>query len=614
MTAVARTGAWVWAGSLVAHLLASPLAAAPGFTVALEPLRGHGVAEPGETLRLRIALVDDATGYPLAGLRPQAWLRPAGVRPAVCKEAIAALRQGSGRSLGVQDLNRPALIVLHSDQTIGLVDPGISLATSNLLWLRPLPGTPVAWAVDNRQATLSLLLHEPAELVTLDLHSGSVLWRLDGVSPVGLALSARDGLLRLLDAEGVRILELEPARGALRRALTIPSTATAFAADDVGQRLFLLVEDGAAVLELDLASGEIVDRYALGAQASQLLYIALADAIALGSPEGPRLLLGFVDGSRRFVDVALAGGVDQLALTPDQRWLFALDRSKGTVSIVDLARLRLHQALEVPGRVDRLQVTGRYLYVREIETPRYALLPLASLAGGTTAGLVELHLESKPPRADTPEGLPVVAAWPQGGAVMLSQSERTLFLYAETGMQAPSDAVRLRAAAPVAVAVFDRRLREAWPGVYETTVRVAGRGAWELVLQLTQPDFIACHPLTQMGEGKEPAPRASEPKLILIPPERARAGEPLALHLEMHDGDTSVPLPPPSDLVLLVLREGDNWFARLWPRLREQDAVAEFQPPRPGRYRVFAESESLGLKFESVALPSFEVLPAGVEP
>jgi hypothetical protein len=84
---------------------------------------------------------------------------------------------------------------------------------------------------------------------------------------------------------------------------------------------------------------------------------------------------------------------------------------------------------------------------------------------------------------------------------MLSQSEHMLFLYAETDMQAPSDAVRLRGAPRLAVAVSDRRLREVWPGVYQTTVRVAGPGALELVLQVTQPDFIACHPLTQAGEG-----------------------------------------------------------------------------------------------------------------
>jgi hypothetical protein len=97
-----------------------------------------------------------------------------------------------------------------------------------------------------------------------------------------------------------------------------------------------------------------------------------------------------------------------------------------------------------------------------------------------------------------------------------------------------------------------------------------------LLLQVTQPAFIACQPLTQAGEGKDLTPRTSEPRLIVIPPERVRAGEPLALHLEARDGDTSVPLPPPSDPVLLVLREGVDPAGRellpVMPRFALADA------------------------------------------
>lgn len=587
-----------------------PASAEPAFDLQLLPLQGDGPPEAGRTLRVRLALRDATTGYPLSGLHPGGWFRPAVEGRTPCRTAVSAYLAAGANAVRDIDLNGYAFLSLHADDTVGLVDPRLDLATSNLVWLERLPERPAGWALDHGEARLFLSLPDRGEIRALDLHGGDELWRASVGRPGPPLLLERDGSPVVADEAAGAVLQLDPATGAiLGEAATLPGRA-ALAADEERGRLFVLPAGSARLFEIDLRGMRVVGRYEVPAEASRLAYSPRGDVVVFAPAGDEALGLLHVDGSELRSRVQLAGAADALLLAPDGRWLFALDRGRGIVSVVDLARGRLRHALVFPDRPDRMAASGDYLYLRQTGAPRLDLVHIGSLDDRREPGVLAVALGSKPPATALPDGPSPVAPLPEGGgALVAGEADRTLFLATETGMQAPANAFRLWTEPPVAVAVFDRSLRETRPGVYEATLRFPGPGRWEFLLHLPQPAFAACRVVEIRGLDGAVGEQAASPDVELKLSETPVEGEPLAFDLELRDRRTGRRLAARAELSVLAMREGTSWFRRLRARAVDGRARVELPPVEPGIYRLFVESAALRLSFEHARLPPITVRP-----
>jgi len=559
-------------------------------------------AQAGETAILALELRDGATGYPLSGLHPGVWIRPARAGRSACRTAIGTYLATGANATRDLDLNGYRFVLLGADGALSVIDPRLDLASSNLLWLRRLGTQPVDWTFDHGGARVFVAL--PEAVSALDLLTGAELWR----------VTVRDGRRLVRDPATGRIwavtrdalLVLEPARGAVLQRIPLPEVPRDVAVEGPDRRMWVL---GAGhVVEVDLARMSVVEDWTLSDAAQAVVYSPAADGIALALKDEPRLALRFLDAPDRRPSVDLAAPADRLAVSADGRWLFALHRASGTLSIVDWARLRLRHVLVFPGRPDQMAVSEDYLYLRETQAPRVSLVHISSLDTVPEPGVLDVALGSRAPGARGSAGGPsAVVPLPEGGgALIAATADRTVFLYLETGMQAPSNAFRVWTEGPLAVAIHDRTLTETRPGHYEAPLRLPHGGRYELLLHLAQPPLAECREFTVAGEGMPVEQVHALPRVELHMEGEVQAGRPASVALRVADGAGRV-LEDLHDLELLLMDVSTHAYWR--GRGAYEGGVYRFRPllPYPGRYRAFARSVQGGFGYEDVHLPAVQV-------
>ena len=93
----------------------------------------------GSDYEISVRLADGASGTPLAGLRPAAWIDPRiGAQSSdakVCREKIQTYVRGSLRARPEIDLNNFYILALNNESNISVIDPLLSFGGSKLLTL-----------------------------------------------------------------------------------------------------------------------------------------------------------------------------------------------------------------------------------------------------------------------------------------------------------------------------------------------------------------------------------------------------------------------------------------------------------------------------------------------
>ena len=296
--------------------------------------------------------------------------------------------------------------------------------------------------------------------------------------------------------------------------------------------------------------------------------------------------------------------VDQLEIDHDGRWLLALAREGGRLSIVDLARNRATHVLEFEGKPDRMAMSDDYLYLRETEAARVSILHLATLDADSMPGVQDVAIGARPAgSAEVASSLPTIAALPEGGGALIAHPiDKTLYLYMETGMQAPMNAFRSWTAAPKAVLIHDRSLNETAPGFYETTTLISDPGAYEIVFHLPNPGHVACFPIdVESGEIVTSNTERRQPPTVTTRIDgRVDHGRPVAVTLELQDPSSDDPIAGIDDLKVLVVDRSGGWHWQGFARpIGDHGYAIELTPPKPGVYTLFASAPSVGLTFES---------------
>ncbi len=222
---------------------------------------GAGRSAPlveGEYAEVRFRMTDAASGRPVPGLKPAAWMDMAGRRAAArpASSGPARTRWGSTckGSVGIRpmvDLNSYYLLVLNQDASISVIDPVVSMTGSTSLFATVVLKRPAAdWIKSLDQKRLFLSHAEAGEVAVVDAETFKVVAAIPaGAEPIRLALQPDGRQLWVGDDArepgkgGVTVIDTETLEGRWRpsppAAATTrsrsPGTAIAFVTNrDVG--------------------------------------------------------------------------------------------------------------------------------------------------------------------------------------------------------------------------------------------------------------------------------------------------------------------------------------------------------------------------------------------
>ena len=497
-------------GALPATLAGEPETIQIVPTVDGQPFGQHGTLDAGRTVRLGVRIEDAKSGFPLGDLHPAFWMRPATPGREACAAAIDRYLS-IGPNAGIEaDLNGYLFATLNADHSIGVMDPKLNLASSNLLSVTSRE-TPVdAWWLDQTSATLFIASADAGSLEVLDLLSGEIEPITAGLDEAR-SIAVFPDLDRLWIAGSARIDGISIDRRKAVRSTDLPAGRWQIEADRQGLRLLALERDSGRFLVFHPESGVIEREIDLGGARRMFVHDSHADAVYVLAEDGATLDRLFLDAEASTVH-RLPAAAGRLLLTEDGAWLAGLDRDGGDLVLIDAASLRPVHVLRFDGKPDRMAASDDYLYLLERGTGYASLVHLPSLNDHQSPGVLRIPLGvAGGDTLDDSEGAlhgratpgPIAPLVEGGGAIIASASDKSLYLYMETGMQAPANAFKSWTAPPEAVVLLDRSPTEYRAGLYETPYLAKVAGLYELVVYLPNPKATRCFEIAFEGDQPE---------------------------------------------------------------------------------------------------------------
>lgn len=441
-------------------------------TTFIDPATGReSEAVSGTPLLLKAAFRNALLDRPQSLQQPRGLLRPTDGVGGDCAETARALRATGALARGDIALDGQFLALLSKEGHISVVDPQISLATSNILRIIDLKEAPSDLVVNARGA-LHAILPKRDILARIDVASG-VVAPVDGVSapraiaptPDGVGVVTRDSAALLLRNDKVQRIALS------------------FEAHDVrATQDNALLFEGAQTIALVNARGRVVAT-APFETASKIAYSPLANAVLELDRTAPVAMLRYFDGAPA-QKIALANRADMLTLTPDGRYAIAALRREGKASIIDLALGQMVQAIAFGVALEDLSFTEHSIAMILEGRRTAALIARDSIRKGQEPMVRRIPLGPQDGASgEADRGL--VAHAPDSETLLIVSPSRDAVLFlADAGVHdsASLHSVNLKGDAPVRLLAVPRGLRETAPGEYEALVTFARGGPHRLLI------------------------------------------------------------------------------------------------------------------------------------
>ena len=534
---------------------------------------------------------DAATGQPVRGLAPLAWMwrRGEGAAPdeETCRTRIRTFLDGRLAAKAEVDLNAFLLLALNDDNSISVINPQIALSRTKLLQLLTFAARPADWALQPDRSTLWVTLPEVDGVGVVDQRQLRLLTTLPVGDRPSRVVAAPDGKTVWVANEGDgTITVIDAAARRVRETMAVGGGTMRIVFGDRGRRAFVSSAARGTIVRFDVATMERLGEEEVGPTvdlaASEAAGVVLA---ATGSGEAVLLDMQRAGRAQR---IRLAPGVATAAFDRNGRWAFVLNPARGEVTVLDpsgATPLRTVTGLSAP---DALSFTDRYAYVRNSGDANLTLIQLERLEEGGDPTVVRIPMGDKAPAEAGPSAIAsAIAPVPAGnGAFIASPADGNLVFYHE-GMMAPAGSHQNYGRKPRAVMVLDRSLRETAPGVYTGLVEMRSSGTWEVGLLLDSPRVVHC--FEQAVEAKE---GEKEPLRVGLTPlegheEAVAVGAPAVVRFRIDLSQEGEEVSA-EEIDVVALQPPHTWHRRLEARKGGEPGIYEvaFEPPRPGRYQL----------------------------
>lgn len=587
--------------------------AGPGAPAAAQQAVDQGIrvqfasaqATSGAPVGFRFQLSDTASGTPLRGLRPAAWLsrRAPDATAPDCKRLAATFLGGDLFKRADVDLNSFFVLTLNDDATISVVDPLFSFGGSKLLNLLQLDSRGADWTLLPAQSRLYVSMPDAGAVALIDTRQ----WRITatirtGPHPRRLAVAGQ----RVWAADDHGLSAIDIASGAVT-ALPLAGGAADLSASSDGDWLF--AASGRQLAIIDAHAARVVRQLTLDSAPSLLAYSRAAQTVyAMDTLQGKLYVIDAQPRpSRATAVIDVRPGASQLRFAPDGRYALLPVPGENLVQVVDAASNQLVHSVPIAAGPERISFSDRLAYVQRRDSEIVQMIALEQLGNPRHAlGLAEFAGGQKPFGATSGVLADSLSGAPEGVSVLVANpADRMVYLYRE-GMAAPAGGFRTYAQTPRAVMVVDHGLREAGQGEYATTVPVRQRGLYDVVLFNDAPRVLTCFAAEISGDGSAPARRQVRVR-ALAPAPALTAGRQATLRFALSDADGQ-PLAQAADVRALALAPPGIWQRRLdTTRLPDNSYQIAFTPPEAGVYYVWIESESLGLPRNNKQVQMFQV-------
>ncbi len=586
----------------------------------------------GDTANVTVALADKATGAPLRGVYPTAWLgkMPEGGVAAreQCTAAVAGYLSGGMFKRAELDVNVYYVVTLNSDATLTVVDPRFSFGGSRLLAFVQLRAPGYDWAL--RGERLFVSMPAAGAVAVVDAASWNVVATVDiGANPGRVMVSGS----HVWVAYDGGVAALDPKSGAVAARLPIEGKNFDFAASDDGRQLF--VTAGASVAIVDTRALRVKAKIPIEAKAvsiawsplAKMAYVAREDGkIAVISPAGchpersrgipcqqsvrratggdPSTSLGMTPAQASLPPLVLIDaepGIRQIRSAPGGRQLFVVNPDKNLVQIVDTATNRVIQNGAIDGKPFEVTFSDQLAYIRRMESDVVLMVPLADL--GTRGRAI--------PVVDFPAGQEVfgdpgvpgdgIVSAPGESAVLVSHPKDGKIYYYREGMAAPVGHFVNYGKTPRAVLVVDRTLRENAPGVFSTVAKLPHADTYNFAVFLNAPRMVTCFEVAVKPDPVEAARRAKWPKVEpLTDVDVVAAGSTVKVAFRVTETGTGKAIDSLRDAGVLVYHVTGGWNER---RALQHKGDGRYETdvvlPKEGVYYVYIESAAAGLRGSS---------------
>lgn len=549
--------------------------------------RGDDTDAPVE---FRFALSDKASGRPISGIRPAAWLglREGKAAPGqACKQRIANYLAGDLFHRADVDLNSYFVLAMNDEASISVVDPLFGFGGSKLLALLTLEQPGLDWQLTPERERLFVSMPAAGKVAVADTR----LWKVEqnvATGPNPRQLRQNDDYIWVADDTGLTRID--------RRSLAVQRIALgavrAIELDARGERLAALA--GPSLVIVDAHSAAQLARLELPGQPQQLAYSSAAQAFyALDSAAGQVYAVD-LKTTRLRGQIAVESGASQLRFAPDGRHALLPNPQRNRLQVLDAASNTIVQNADIAGAPDQVAFTPLQAYVRRRGSEIVQLIALDQLGrAGQPLNVAEFPAGQNPLGPAPADGGDSIVAAPEGPAVLVANAaDKMIYLYRE-GMAAPAGGLRNYGRVPRALLVVDHGLREGRRGEYTARMPVPKAGSYDVALFADSPRIASCFSLEITD--KRPPPPAPARVIALNPPAQLKAGAPAELRFALLDGADGQRRSGADVHGLAFLAPG------IWQNRSTLAAAADgsyalrFTPPEAGLYYVWIEAESLGL-------------------
>ena len=572
--------------------------------IAVELAFGSELKE-GQEAVIRFRLSDEATGTPLAGASPAAWLDAVPARTAAtCTKTVEQLLSGSFFRRPAVDLNAYHVLSLNDDASVSIIDPLSGFGGSKLLAQVKLESPGEDWALSADRARLYVSQPAAGKVAAVDTADWKVVAEIDaGPRPGRLALEPDGSRLWVAVAGGLAAIDTSSLAVAGKIPAGPESAHRDLVLSEDGRRLFAIESQAKTLTVIDTARLAKLGEVELPAAPTSVSWSPLARAAYAVASEAGKIFT--VDPERLAVTATVTAepGLGALRFAPGGRFGVVPNPAARRVYVLDAAANRIVQSGEAPGVPDQVTFSDTLAYVRQRESDSVLMITLAGLGEeGHALAVADFPGGEHPPGAGdlrTPADSIVRAPEP-GGMLIANVADGAIYYYRE-GMAAPMGSFQDFGGRPRAILVVDRSLKEKSPGSYETVARLPAPGRYRMAFFLDTPRTVQCFDVTVAEDPVLAAKRQRERPFEVSPQIESRtvtAGKPAHLRFRITDPVTHRPVDGLTDVQVMAFLSSGSWQSRLPARsVGEGLYEADFVPPGAGSYHVAVECLSGRLPF-----------------
>jgi len=564
----------------------------------------------GDFAEVRFRIKDAATGQPIRGIAPAAWMdmgrviEGKGGEQRDCKDKVSLYLKGIVGIRPLVDLNAYYLVVMNQAASISIIDPVVSMTGSTSLYAQVFLKRPGEdWVKGKNGRRLFVSMPRANEVAAIDTETFKLVASIPaGESPTRVAVQPDGRYLwvgndaRTSADSGVTVVDAEKLEREKSIATGRGHHEIAFSGDD--RWAFVSNRDEGTLSVVDVRKLKKVKDLATG---------PLPIAVASSSLSGAAYVADGKDGTIAVVDpntleiatrIQAKPGLGPLRFSPDGRWGFAVNTAENAVHVVDASVNKLVNTIPVPGKPYQVVFTRAFAYVRLLDSERVQMVNLALVGEGKNPGTQSFVAGNVAPKqagslviADT-----ITPANLEAAVFVTNPADSFTYYYME-GMNAPMGSFQGYGHRTAAATVVDRSVKEIEPGTYASRVRLPVAGKYDVALLLDNPKLLHCF-FVEVDESPE-LHKGERPLQVeyLDMPSRVEPGSSLSMRFKLVEPRTGKAHAGVKDASVLFFKAPEGSKERAAVRESAPGVYeAEIPLPAAGAYYLYVGAPSLGLK------------------